>query len=269
MQAFTVLPFFWQTWWFRSLSMASILGAAAFVGRTLTRRRLRRQIEEVERRHAIERERSRIARDIHDDLGASLTRITLLSQSARSELQNPAQAATELDQIYHTAREVTRSMDEIVWAVNPKHDTLDSLSAYLGKFAQDYLRGAAVRCRLDIPMELPSWPLTSDVRHNVFLAFKEILHNIVKHSGAAEVQISLSVDGNARAFELVILDDGQGFRSACVDGEKNSAPDRIVSGQGLTNISSRLAEVGGRCEYSSQPGRGTSTKLQVTMRDSP
>src|SRR5204862_4009867 len=126
----------------------------------------------LERQRAIERERTRIAKDIHDDLGASLTRITMLSQSARADSDHSV-AASDLDRIYDTAREMTRAMDEIVWAVNPQHDTLDSLATYLGKFAQDFLAAAHIRCRLEVPIELPAWPLTAEVRHNIFLAFKE------------------------------------------------------------------------------------------------
>src|SRR5205085_11009042 len=125
--SFTVLPHLWQTWWFQGAGMAlgaSGIGAAVF---GVVRRRERRKLEQLERQRALERERARIARDIHDDLGASLTRITMLSQSARSELATePQTAAADVDQIFHTARDLTRAMDEIVWAVNPKHDTLDS-----------------------------------------------------------------------------------------------------------------------------------------------
>ena len=136
--ALKILPHFWQTWWF---SIGAALVGAGLVGggvRYVTRRRLRQKMERLERQRALERERARIAKDIHDDLGASLTRITLLSQSGRAELEDPHQAANDLDQIYRTARELTRAMDEIVWAVDPQHDTLDSLIAYLGKFAQDF-----------------------------------------------------------------------------------------------------------------------------------
>ena len=129
--------------------MALMLVAGVF---SVSRRRERRKLEQVERQRALERERARIARDIHDDLGASLTRITMLSQSVRGELDGQAQATADVDQIYSTARELTRAMDEIVWAVNPKHDTLDSLVTYLGRFAQQFLSSAGIRCRLDVPV---------------------------------------------------------------------------------------------------------------------
>src|SRR5207244_8731794 len=136
--------------------------------------------------------RPRIAKDIHDELGASLTRITMLSQAARDGLEH-SPAAAEVDRIYDTARDLTRAMDEIVWAVNPQHDTLDSLATYLGKFAQDFLAAAHIRCRLDVPMQLPTWPLTAEIRYNLFLAFKEAVNNAVKHAHTSEVWISLPI----------------------------------------------------------------------------
>src|SRR6185369_12027738 len=145
----------------------------------------------------------------HDDLGASLTRITMLSQSVRAEIEGQAQATADVDQIYGTARELTRAMDEIVWAVNPKHDTLDSLVTYLGRFAQQFLSAAGIRFRQDVPVYLPSWALTSEIRHNVFLALKEALHNVVKHADATEVRISLEMQ--PRGFVLVLVDNGRGF----------------------------------------------------------
>ena len=141
--AFKVLPRFWQAWWFQAGAGFVAAGAISLGVIELTRRRGRRKLELLERQRALERERARIARDIHDDLGASLTRISLLSQSVRAELDDTHAAAADVDQIYTTARELTRAMDEIVWAVNPKHDTLDSLVAYLGRFAQKFLSAAA------------------------------------------------------------------------------------------------------------------------------
>ncbi|HYG35931.1 MAG TPA: triple tyrosine motif-containing protein, partial [Clostridia bacterium] len=263
--AFSVTPWFWQTWWFQA---ASAVSGAAAVGLGVlwgTRRRVHRKLELLERQRALERERARIARDIHDDLGASLTRITLLSQSVRSEVESQPETAAEVDQIYSTARELTRAMDEIVWAVNPKHDTLDSLVTYLGRFTQQYLSAAGLRCRLDVPVSLPPWALTSEVRHNVFLAVKEALHNVVKHARATEVRLSLQLEPNG--FTLVIADNGVGFHF-CDPSLRSTATLpaqglRLASGQGLLNMRKRLEEIGGCCEWSTAPGEGTRVKLAV------
>jgi len=263
---FEVLPYFWQTTWFHVLGgLATVLAASGAVWFE-TRRRMRRKLERAERQRDIERERTRIARDIHDDLGAQLTRITMMSESARGDLANPGRAAAGLKKIYDTARELTRSMDEIVWAVSPRHDTLESLAAYLEKFAHDWLATAGFRCRLDLPLQFPEWHLTSEVRHNVFLAFKEALHNAVKHSGASEVHIRLVVKGNS--FELALEDNGRGF---AVGEKMKTAPviqGRAAAGNGLENMRRRLAATGGSCEIQSTPGAGTKVVFSVQLKAS-
>lgn len=264
--ALTVLPHFWQTW---SFKLVVALGAVLIVGgtaRTVTRRRYRRQLEQLERQRAVERERARIAKDIHDDLGASLTRITLLSQSARNPGGDATKALQDLDHIYLTARELTKAMDEIVWAVNPHHDTLDSLVTYLGRFAQDFSGAAGIRCRLDVPIQLPSWPLTAEVRHNLFLAVKEALNNALKHSKASEINLSLQLGGHS--FALSVQDNGCGFDPSNFGGQPGAGggeTDRIASGNGLANMRKRLEEIGGRCSIISRPGGGTRITLSLTI----
>jgi len=255
--AFTLLPFFYQTLWFRILSILVAIGFVGLGALLITRQRYRRQIELAERQRGIERERARIAQDIHDDLGSSLTRIILLSQSARGDLDSPELAATDLDRIYDTARNLTRSLDEIVWAVNPRHDTLDSLATYLGKFAQDFLGAANIRCRLNLPVSVPSWPLSAEVRHNVFLAFKEALNNGVKHAQATEIRISLTLETSA--FTLTVEDNGRGFSPGSI-----AAPDTATE-DGLKNMRKRLSEIGGAAEIKSTPSKGASVTFRVPI----
>ena len=262
--AFRVLPHFWQTVWFRTVAIVGMILAASGAVWFDTRRRLHRKLERLERQRALERERARIARDIHDDLGASLTRITMLSQVAHGIEPEPGRAVASLDQIFGTARELTRSLDEIVWAVNPKHDTLESLAGYLGKFAQDYLRAAHIRCRLDVPMQLPAWVLTSEVRHNLFLAVKEALHNVVKHATAAEVRITLALADDGFAWE--VEDNGHGFNMRRPNVASAGNAGRVSSGNGLANMRRRLEDIGGRCEVKSAPGTGTRVKFVVPVK---
>lgn len=256
--AFTLQPFFWQTVWFRALMILLSFALAGFAALLVARARYRRQLELAERQRGIERERARIAQDIHDDLGSSLTRIILLSQSARGDLDSPELAAGDLDRIYDTARNLTRSLDEIVWAVNPRHDTLDSLATYLGKFAQDFLGAAQIRCRLDLPTTLPQWPLTAETRHNVFLAFKEALNNTVKHAKATEVKITLALQANS--FNLTVEDNGLGFDPAAPRADVTDTED------GLANMKKRLADIGGSCGIKSSVGAGTAVTFHVPVR---
>lgn len=261
-----MLPSFWQTRWFQIGAALLGLGTAAATARFVTVRKARRRLEELERQHALEQERSRIAKDIHDDLGASLTHITMLSQSAREKLEDSAPANGDLRQIYGTARELTRAMEEVVWAVSPRQDSLDSLVTYLGTFAQDFAGASSLRCRLDLPAQVPELPLSSQVRHNVFLAFKEALHNVAKHAAATEVRISLKVE--AGSFVLMVEDNGRGFRRdqpGSVPAPAGELAARLLTGHGLPNMRSRLEQIGGYCDIQSQYGLGTRVRFVAPL----
>lgn len=261
--SFHVQPFFWQTLWFRGLAGGGGVALAGGVGWFITRRRLKRKLARLEQQRMIEAERARIAHDIHDDLGAQLTRISMLSDAVREELAERETVAEDLNQIYLTARDATRAMDEIVWAVNPKHDTIESLASYLEKFGFDLLDAAAIRCRLNLPGTLPRVRLTTEARHNLFLAYKEALHNVVKHSGASEVRITLEF--LAQELKLVVEDNGRGFGLSHMENGVVRGPGRVATGNGLGNMSQRVQEIGGTCRIQSEPGRGTTVTLQLKL----
>lgn len=253
----TIHPQWWQTTGFRGAALLALVGVVSVAVRAWSNRRLRRQLEQVEREHAIERERTRIAQNIHDDLGASLTRISLLTQSAHRE---DATTTANLDEIYDTASEITRALDEIVWAVNPKYDDLESLAGYLGNFAQSFLSVAGIRCRLGMPNEMPAISLTSQMRHNLFLCSKEALNNAVKHALATEVVVSLALD--AQKLTIVIADNGCGFHEGTRVAAKGN---RTASGNGLINLRRRLAEMKGTCEIGPTPGGGTTVSFILPL----
>jgi signal transduction histidine kinase len=213
----------------------------------------------LEQQHAIEKERSRIAKDIHDDVGASLTQITLLSELAKSDLEKPEQAEEHIRQISSTAREVTRCMDEIVWAVNPQNDTLEDLISYTTKSAHDYLQIARVRFRLDLPNSLPPVVLTTETRHNVFLVVREALNNVVKHAHATEVWLRVAV--RSRCFTIAIEDNGMGMARAKMQTQGDST--RIAPGNGLKNMRKRLEDIGGELLFEEKPEGGLIVRLQV------
>jgi len=257
--AFVITPFFWETRWFTAGVALALFSAVAWTARFITRRRVQHRMEELERQNAIELERRRIARDIHDDLGGSLTQIAMTSQLDHEALRGLPQAAAILSGIYTAARNGIRALDEIVWAVNPEHDSFDSLVSYMQKYAQDFLSAANVGCRFSLPIEVPAWPLSADTRHNLFLAFKEVLNNTVKHAGATEVSIKLTVE--ADTFILRIKDNGRGF-------DRTPSPARTLSGNGLGNLEERLASIGGRCEVTTTPGQGTEVVFVATLSES-
>jgi signal transduction histidine kinase len=172
-----------------------------------------------------------------------------------------------------------------VWAVNPTHDTLDSLATYLGRFAQNYLSAAGIRCRLDVPLDLAGFALTAEVRHNVFLAFKEALNNVAKHARATEVRIAMQLE--QKGFALIVADNGVGFRvgggsarTGTDDGARRADPaghaepgesfgtsaPRLASGNGLPNMKRRLEEIGGCCEWVTAPGEGTRVVMRIGSR---
>ncbi len=263
--AFTVRPWLWQTWWFAGAAVLAGAGAVGGTARYITHRRLHQKMERLERQRALENERARIAKDIHDDLGSNLARIMMLSQSNRAEEEDAQQVVARLNKVYLTTRELTRTMDEIVWAVSPHHDTLDSLVNYLGKFAQDFLNVAGIRCRLVVPIQLPAWPLTAEVRHSLFLAFKEALHNVVKHASATEVRVSLTLAESG--FSATIEDNGIGFDPAGTNSRAIGRDSlRIASGNGLANMRKRLESIGGQCQVDSAPGKGTRITFIVELK---
>jgi signal transduction histidine kinase/ligand-binding sensor domain-containing protein len=264
---FMILPFFWQTGWFRFGVILFALGVTGFSSGALIRYRARRKLaaertralereRTLEREKALEQERSRIAKDIHDDIGASLTRILLQSKAARSEMSGqPTRLPERLEAIETTAVDMTRVMDEIVWAVNPRNDTFDGLVTYLGRYAEEFLKMAGLRCRLDLPLEVPAWPVAAKVRHGLFLAFKEALNNVAKHAATSVVRISVCTQ--EEGFELLIEDNGKGFKTE--QGER-------AGRNGVANMRSRLAEIGGSCVLESEPGKGTRIYFRMTER---
>ena len=255
--ALSVATPFWQTRWFIAVASLAALGCVAGIVRYVTVLRMRRQLERLEREHAIERERARIAKDMHDDLGASLSEITLLSELAQGAESSPWEVQSDLRKIATKARSVTRSLAEIVWAVNPQHDAFDDFVTYTCNFAEDYLRLAGIRCRLDLPAKLPNIALTTHVRHNLFLVVKEALHNTVKHAAASEVWLRIAL--NADGFRLLIEDNGRGF-----DLEATATGTRCqTQGHGLSNLRQRAEDIGGRLEMRSQPGQGSTVQLEV------
>lgn len=243
--ALGVAPFFYQTWWFRLSALAMFtLGVVAIV-RYVSFRRLHRQLRLLEAQAALSKERARIAKDIHDDVGANLTQIALMGELARQDQTEVAKGNDRLEKISLAARNAIKSLDEIVWAVNPGNDTLAHLVDYAGQYALDYLRVAGVRCRLDLPAPTPHREVSTDVRHNVFLIVKEALNNVVKHAHAGTVWVR--VKAGEQGMRLEIEDDGRGFDEAPLG---NGA-------DGLRNMRQRASEIGGRCEIQSRPGAGT------------
>jgi ligand-binding sensor domain-containing protein/signal transduction histidine kinase len=248
--AIKVLPPFWHTWWFITLTSAGLLGMIVGSVHYVSTQRLQRQVAALRQKEALEKERARIARDIHDQVGANLTQLSLLGELVESDKDHPKEVEEHARHIEQTALETTRALDEIVWTVNPSNDTLDGLINYVCKYAQDYLSLAGLRYRLEVPPQLPNISITPELRHNVFLAAKEAVNNVVKHSQAKAVWLRLRLE--LGRFTLEIEDNGRGL-----------SPDAANKGRnGLRNMRKRLEDVGG--EFSIAPGAEGGTRVSLT-----
>lgn len=255
-----LLPHFWQANWFIVVCVLGSIGVVAGIARFVTKRRLQRKLQLLEQQHAIEKERTRIAQDMHDDLGARLTEILLLSDRVqKSEGREAVEAGVTISEV---TREVAAGMNAIVWAVNPKNDSLDKMVSYISNYAVKFLARSSIECRLDVPAELPPWPVASEMRHNFFLVAKEALNNVVKHSGASEVTIQLRLKeveftgkSEKLALTLTIQDNGKGFATS----------EDAASGNGLLNMRKRIESTGGCLEVHSEMGKGTRVSLVISL----
>jgi signal transduction histidine kinase len=217
-----------------------------------------RRHEQTDRQRELEAERSRIARDLHDDLGASLTQIRFLSAVESRDSQLPEPTRLRMTQVSEKSRDMVASLDEIVWAVNPANDSLPGVANYLCHYAGEFFEPTSIRCRLDVEEDLPAAPLTSEVRHNLFLAVREALNNVARHSQATEVWLRIKLE-SPEMLCLVVEDNGQGF----------ATPAGTAGGNGLANLRQRMTQVGGQFEYESRPGAGVVCRLRMPVKPAP
>lgn len=250
---FTVLPHVWETTWFRLVCLATGTAGLVGAGWGIARRRARRRLARMEQAAAIERERARIARDMHDEFGSRLTAIANLGELAQNPSASPTDARSQLGSITSQVRELINTVDEVVWTVSPENDSLPSLAAFLSDYTERFVGASGIRCRLELDPEYPLMPVTAETRHNVLLATKEALNNAVRHAAPKTIRLKLHV--RSGWLEVVIADDGHGF-------EVSQAR---AGGHGLGNLAERMKQVQGRAEIRSGPGQGTVVTLSVPL----
>lgn len=289
--SFTIAPHFYQTRWFYGLCAAGLIGAAYGIHRI--RLGVVRKFDRLRQQHMLELERTRIAQDMHDDLGSNLTKIAILSEVARKNLKQPQVAEVQVEQISATARTAVDNITEIIWAINPGNDTLDNLCSYLRSHAAQAFELASIHAELHFPEIVPSQSISAELRRNLFLAVKEVLHNILKHAGATRAELRLTLEGygesptlpderqpparlnatgaepsrkcrtetirkglsDAPRIEIVVQDNGRGFDVNGVGQFRN----------GLRNMRQRIAECGGDIEVKSALGHGTEIRIAVPL----
>ena len=243
--ALVVAPFFWQTWLFQVSALVLFTTIVIAIVRYVSFRRLQTEMRLLEQRAVLDKERTRIARDLHDDLGCSLNKVALTLDMTQRQLATTKTVNGEIEHCSAMVREVARSVDEIVWAINPRNDTLRYMADYISQFAVEFLHAADISCRVDLPDSFPQRIVSPEVRHNLFLVVKEALNNIARHAHATEVRLRI----NATDTQVVINleDNGRGIESV---------PDNATS-DGLRNMRQRMDEIGGRFQLETKLGAGT------------
>jgi len=260
---FEFQPHFWQTWWFMGLCGGSFLSIVGGTVRFFTRRRLQRKLIQLEQRHAVERERSRIARDVHDELGSKLTEISFQGSIAQRDMNDVSETRRQIEQMSASAREAVSSLQEIIWAADPENDTLEGLVGHISHFVAEFSRISEVSCEVFTPPHIPDQKIPATMRHNLYLAVKEAINNSAKHAMTSRILIRLVI--HESSLEVLISDNGHGFVAAATD-ERNGKTKR--TGHGLTNMRERLRAIGGRCEISSEPGQGTTVRFVMPLKGS-
>jgi two-component sensor histidine kinase len=239
--AFRIFPPFWQRWWFLALAITAVACAVSF----LYRYRVAHLLE-------LERVRTHIATDLHDDIGSSLSQIAVLSEVVRRQVEETASVSQPLSTIASTSRELVDSMSDIVWAINPNRDNFGDLAQRMRRFGSDIFTAKDIEFRFDLSEPERSIKLDTQVRRQVFLIFKECSHNIVRHSECSRVEVNLSIENHA--ITLTLRDDGKGFNL-----------EQASHGHGLTSMNRRAKALDASFEISSRAGEGTVVSLKVPL----
>jgi signal transduction histidine kinase len=243
--------FFWQEPWFQ-ITFLTLCGLCLLTIFFLAAQLALHQKE----RWLLQRERARIAMDIHDDIGSRITQLVLSGEDAQEELPEDSNARMKLAEIWDDAREVLSSIDEILWALNPRLDTLRDFANYICDYAHKVLEPSAIACAFDVDPKMQLTAADLPLRRSLLMAIKETLNNIVKHSGATEVR--LKIEQQHQHLIVEVLDNGRGFDLTAIKPGRN----------GLGNMSRRMRELGGSCHLTSQPGKGCRIEFNIPLKRS-
>jgi len=247
---FSITPAWWQTWWFKSIAGLLIIGLLIIGFRLYYRRKLEKKMAILEKQQAVEKERTRIATDMHDDLGAGLSRIKFLSETIGIKKQQHEPIEEDVNKIREYSHEMIDKMGEIVWALNEKNDSLSDLLSYTRAYTMEYLAQNGINCKTEMPDNFPSVFVSGEFRRNVFLTIKEALHNVVKHSQATEVKLTVNINHH---LTIDLKDNGTGFDQNNIRSFSN----------GLSNMESRVKEIGGKIEIRNK--QGTVVNLSIPL----
>lgn len=251
--SFSVTPPFYSTWWFVSAMVLIGLSGVGVVGVYLNRRSIRKRLAAIERNAMLNQERSRISTDMHDDLGSDFSHIAVIAELAKVSLTDKAESQALVQKISDHVQNSRSKMDEIIWALNPSHDSTGNLVSYCNEFCFNYFEGSGIRVQISEEKDIPDIQLNARQRRNLFLVIKEIAHNTLKHSGASNFYLQSQLRDNV--FIISTKDDGVGFN---LIGQKNR--------NGLRNIRNRLKEIDGQISIQTNPGSGTVIYISMVIK---
>jgi two-component sensor histidine kinase len=237
---FIILPAWWQTWWFRALVILAIATLAFFIGRFIYFYQLRKQRIAMEKKLAVQYERQRISAEMHDDIGAGLSGIRLLTEMTKNKVKDE-KAAEEVDKIYQSVGDISSKMKEVIWSLNTENDNLSNLVFYIQKQARLWLEHYPCQLVIDMPETIPAIDINGEARRNILLIVKEAVHNIIKHSGANKVNIKMSFN---HLFTISITDNGKGINTSLNNG----------LGNGMKNMQRRVQALQGNMEIKTENG---------------
>ena len=248
-----VNPPWWQSLWFELIVIISFLGLMHLASKTYLRMKLDRQQAQLEKNQAVEKERYRISRDMHDDLGSGLTMIAILSEVVKKQLDEPEKARELLEKIADSSRDLVDSLQDIIWLLNPQNDTFENLSSYIREYGLKYFEHLAVQVDFYYPEKFSTFRLSEEQRRNTFLSVKESFNNIAKHADCKKIIVS--IHESPKEVRICIADDGKGF-------DMNSV--RLFA-NGLKNMQDRIEYVGGTYFIISEPEKGTLTEIKFSI----
>ena len=245
-----ILPFWYQTWWFRMLVAIVALSTIIFIVRIIYISRLRKQRAVLEKQLAIQFERQRISAEMHDDIGAGLSGIRLLTEMTKGKVKDTP-VSNEVEKIYESVGDISAKMKEVIWSLNTENDQLSSLVSYIQKQARSWLEHYPCQLTITIPEEIPDMEIDGQSRRNIFLTVKEAVHNIIKHSGANKVTINISCNGQ---LIITVSDNGKGMH---IDENENM-------GNGLKNMKQRIRQLNGK--FFIQNHEGFTLKFEIPYK---
>jgi two-component sensor histidine kinase len=251
MQVIILSPW-WTSWWFVLLSAVFFILFITNIVRVIFAKKIRDQQRIIEKQKAVEHERARISKDMHDDMGSGLSKIAIMSELLKTNLKEERETE-QVEKISRTAKDLVDSMGQIVWAMNPENDSLENLAAYIREYTLDFFDESLIECKFIFPDEINTIKLTQQQRRNVFLVIKESLNNILKYAESTEVQVQLFI--RSKKLHLIISDNGKGF----------DVSQTRRFGNGLINMKKRMEEIGGEYQIQSTLTNGTTTTISVLL----